>query len=94
MSPKEFFAQEKTPLLKAFYSEDYIVHKLRSGETPEILANLFLGSKGSPGSLRKRTGVFCLKKGGYSYPQEDRADCAMTVIKLFQCCAITLRRSV
>ena len=46
MSPKEFFAQEKTPLPKAFYSEDYIVHKLRSGETPEMLANLFLGSKG------------------------------------------------
>jgi peptidoglycan/xylan/chitin deacetylase (PgdA/CDA1 family) len=46
VSPKEFFAQERTSLPKDFYSEDYIVHKLRSGETPEILAGLFLGNKG------------------------------------------------
>ena len=46
MKTKEFFAQEKAPLPKAFYSEDYIVYRLRSGETPEILADLFLGNKG------------------------------------------------
>ena len=46
VSPKDFFAEEKASLSKPFYSEDYIVHKLRSGETPEVLAGLFLGDKG------------------------------------------------
>jgi peptidoglycan/xylan/chitin deacetylase (PgdA/CDA1 family) len=46
MSSKEIFGQDKTSLPKTFYSEDYIVHKLRNGETPEILAGLFLGDKG------------------------------------------------
>jgi peptidoglycan/xylan/chitin deacetylase (PgdA/CDA1 family) len=44
--PRESFEQQKTSLPKTFYSEDYILHKLRNGETPEILAGLFLGDKG------------------------------------------------
>ncbi len=43
--PREFLFREKAPLPQAFYSEDYIVYRLRSGETPETLAELFLGHK-------------------------------------------------
>jgi peptidoglycan/xylan/chitin deacetylase (PgdA/CDA1 family) len=44
--PKEFFAPEKMSSPKSFYSEDYVVYRLRNGETPEALAELFLGKRG------------------------------------------------
>ena len=45
MGPREFEVGEESSSPEAFHSEDYIVHKLRSGETPEILAGRFLGDK-------------------------------------------------
>lgn len=46
LTSRDSLAEGRASSPGAFYSEDYIVHKLRSGENPEILASLFLGNKG------------------------------------------------
>ncbi len=63
MGPKGSLAPEKTPLQKAFYSGDYVVYELGSGETPEVLAGLFLGSEGKSWIIEEANRGVLFEKG-------------------------------